>query len=430
MSTTGQRVTRILMTCGIDEGVGGVQVVFRDLIHWLERSGRQVHLVYPAPLPQVRSVEKNNWWGRLACYCPMPAIVRNSAWLTLPVFLAYLPITFFHLARLMRSKRIDVVNCHYLDPCFVHLVIAGRLLGVPIVLSVHGADIDEYRDIDWLHRFVYRTILRGAHRIVACSEALARQTIDLFPELRQKVTYVHNGLDLSHYEEVPQPRTFPQPFVLCVSRHVRKKGVDTLLHAFAEVVRDAPSLSLVLVGNGPLIEEHERLARTLGIERQVMFMGKVDHADVSAFFAACTLFVLPSRAEPFGVVVLEAGYYRKGIVSTRVGGVPEILTDGINARLVEPDNPGRMAAQITALLRNPELADRLGAQARETLMSRFLWKDRVNDYIEIYEGGRGPSPLQLSPESARVEPDSGGRSSRPFTPDALMQKNRVSHDLH
>jgi glycosyltransferase involved in cell wall biosynthesis len=404
MSRIGRPVTNVLMACGIDEGVGGVQVVFRDLIHWLEKSGRHVHLVYPAPLPGIGAVERVNQWGRLAFYCPMPTIVRNSAFVSVAVFFAYLPIVLFHLARMMRRDRIDVVNCHYLDPCFLHLVIAGRLLRVPVVLSVHGADIEEYREMDWLHRLVYRLIMRGADSIVACSEALARQSVELFPGLRRKVTYVHNGLDLAHYQAVPERRAFPRPFVLCVSRHVRKKGVDTLLQAFAMVVREIPELSLVLIGGGPLIEENKRLARKLEIERHVVFMGAVAHAEVSAFFAACATYVLPSRAEPFGLVLLEAAYYRRAIVCTRVGGVREIITNGVNGVLVDPDDPVDLAAQILAVLRNPELAARLGQQAYETLMTRFLWKQRVLDYIAVFEGRRGPLWSDAPPEPGSILP--------------------------
>jgi glycosyltransferase involved in cell wall biosynthesis len=199
MSTVDKRVTNVLMTCASDAGVGGVQVVFRDLVHWLEQSGRQVYLVYQAPLRRVGLVEKVNPWGHRAFYCAMPAVVKNSAFVSVPVFLAYLPIAFFHLARLIHRKQIDLVNCHYLAPYFIHLVIAARLLRVPIVVSVHGADIGYYAQSNLVHKLLCRLIMRGAHRIVACSEALARQTADVFPEARRKVSYVHNGIDLSHY---------------------------------------------------------------------------------------------------------------------------------------------------------------------------------------------------------------------------------------
>ena len=410
MSTGPKRVTNVLLTCPLDTGVGGVQVVLRDLVHALEQNGRQVHFVYGAPFANLRLVEATSGLGRRASYCPMPTVVGNSALLSLPVFLLYLPITLFHLTRLMRRKQIDVVNCHFLGEYFLHLVIAARLLRVPVVVSVHGAEIDGYAEASPVSRFVFRLIMRGADRIVGCSEALARQTSEAFPDLRSKITYVHNGLDLSHYEATSQAHEFPRPFLLCACRHVRKKGVDTLLRAFELIRHECPALTLVLLGDGPLFEEHKALARTLGIETRVLFVGSVAHAEVSAFFEACELFVLPSRAEPFGVVLLEAAYHKKGIVCTRVGGVPEIITNGVNGVLVEPDDPAGMAAQILALLRNPESAERLGAQAHATLMTRFLWKDRIHDYIEIYEGSAQPSPVDVDPNGQRHPSLLGGRA--------------------
>jgi glycosyltransferase involved in cell wall biosynthesis len=349
------------------------------------------------PLPGMGTFEAASGFGRPAFYCPMPGVVRDSALLSLPVFLVYLPITLFHLVGLIHRKKIDVINCHYLSGYFIHLVIAGRLLRVPVVVSVHGADVDGYAASSAISRFVYRLIMRGAHRIVACSEALARQTIEAFPDVRLNVRCVHNGLDPSHYEAPPVTAVFPGPFVLCACRHVHKKGVDTLLRAFVLIRRECPTLRLVLLGGGPLLEEHKTLAQTLGIESYVMFAENVAHAEVSAFFEACSVFVLPSRAEPFGLVVLEAAYHKKGIVCTRVGGIPEIIANGVNGLLVESDDPAGMAAQVVALVRNPGLAERLGVQAYATLISRFLWKDRIHDYIAIYEGRARSSPVDADP---------------------------------
>jgi len=382
----GKRVMNVLLTSAEDAGVGGVQVVFRDLVHWLELSGRQVYLVYQSRLPRVGMEERATPWGHPAFYCPMPAFVTGGSLLSVPIMLAYLPIAVFHLARLVRRQKIDVINCHFLAPYFVHLVIVARLLRVPIVVSVHGADVDAYSQAGRLERFLLRLVVRGADRIVACSAAMARQTIEAFPNARAKVSYVHNGVDLAHFADVPGRCAVRQPMLLCVCRHVLKKGVDTLLHAHALVLRDLPEMSLVLIGDGPLLEEHQALARTLQIEHRVIFTGSLARADAMSFFEACTLFVLPSRAEPFGIVLLEAGYYKKAIVATRVGGIPEIIVDGFNGVLVEPDAPADMAAQIVALVRDPRRAELLGARVHETLSSHFLWKDRVHDYVSIYEG--------------------------------------------
>jgi L-malate glycosyltransferase len=264
---------------------------------------------------------------------------------------------------------------------------------------VHGADIDHCAGVGWAHRLLFRVIMRGADRIIACSEALARETSEVFPEVRAKLTWVHNGLDASRYEEIRKLDAVPKPFVLCVCRHVHKKGVDTLLQAFALIRDDVPDQSLVVVGDGPLLSEHKALARRLQIEHRVLFTGEVPHWDTQSFFSQCELFVLPSRAEPFGVVLLEAAYYSKPIVCTRVGGVPEIITNGVDGIVVEPDDPRGMAAQILRLLRDRELGQRLGDAAHDTLLARFLWRSRIQEYIDIFEGSRGHSLAVASQET-------------------------------
>jgi glycosyltransferase involved in cell wall biosynthesis len=212
-------------------------------------------------------------------------------------------------------------------------------------------------------------------------------------------------LDLSDYSDIQESRALPKPYILCVCRHVHKKGIDTLLRAFALVRHECRTMALVLVGDGPLFKEHRQLARNLQIDEHVEFIGGVDHQEVAPFFQDCTLFVLPSRAEPFGLVILEAAYYRKAIVCTAVGGVPEIVTDGVNGVLVESEDPNAMAKAIVALVSDPIRRNQLGAQAYETLLKRFLWKDRIGDYIAVYEG----RPIAV-PQPARA--DSTGLSVR------------------
>jgi glycogen synthase len=388
-------VRNVLMTCQGDEGLGGLQVVFRELVRQLEENGRRVHLLYPAPLPGLRLVEKVNSWGRRAYYCAMPAFIRKSAILTVLLFLAYLPVVFLHLRRLIRRHKIDVINCHYLTPYFIHLVITARLLRVPVVISVHGAEIDSFGTEDWMYKALLRAIMCGANRIVACSRALAKQTSDTFPDMQGKISWVHNALTCARPEGTHSP-SVSQPFILCVCRHVYKKGVDTLLRAFALICDDAPGVSLVLVGDGPLFAEHKLLAAKLQIGDRVVFMGEVAHADVMSFFSKCAVYVLPSRAEPFGLVLLEAASYKKPIVCTSVGGVPEIITHGVNGLMCAPDDPAGMAAAVLSVLQSPNLARRLGCAAYETLLARFLWKDRVQDYIAIFEGATGASLMGIS----------------------------------
>jgi glycosyltransferase involved in cell wall biosynthesis len=120
----------------------------------------------------------------------------------------------------------------------------------------------------------------------------------------------------------------------------------------------------------------------------VRFLGVVPRPAIGSFLAECAVFVLPSRAEAFGLALLEAAYYGKPIVCTRVGGVPEIIDDDVNGVIVESDDPPEMGRQILALLRDPERARRMGAEAHETVIARFLFRDRIGDYLAVYDGER------------------------------------------
>jgi glycogen(starch) synthase len=260
------------------------------------------------------------------------------------------------------------------------------------VLSLHGADIDRFGGAGRARQLVLRLVVRGADTVVACSRALARHTVEVFPEARDKTTYVHNGLELSQFEAIRPARPGGR-FVLTVCRQVEKKGVDTLLQSFALARPRLPGVSLVIVGDGPLLAQNKALAHTLGIAEQVRFVGSVPRAEVLALFAACDLFVLASRREPFGLVLLEAAYYRKAILATRVGGIPEVLTHDVSAILVDPDDAVEMARHMSGLLGDTDRAQRLGAQAHRTLMDRFLWADRVRDYVAVYEGVSARSPV-------------------------------------
>jgi glycosyltransferase involved in cell wall biosynthesis len=386
-----RRASNILMSCPSDAGHGGVQVVFRDLIRSLERAGRHVHLLYQGPATRPWLRRGQNSWGRPALYCPLPTLVKDSVILSLPVAVAYFPLVLFHLIRLIRRLKIDVINGHYLAEYFIHLAIAARLLRLPLVVSVHGADIDRYQEVRPIQRLLLRLVMRGAHHIVACSRAMADQTARAFPTARAKITYVHNGLIL---DDLPDPRTPPGitgPFILAVCRQVPKKGVDTLLHAFDRVRRELPGIELVIIGDGPELEKHRALARELGLAEEVRFLGDRAREDVFPFLSACSVFVLPSRAEPFGLVLLEAAYYKRPIVCTAVGGVPEIITDNVSGFLVPADDPAAMATKTMALLRGPRLAERFGVRAHHTLLTTFRWEDRMRDYLAIYEG-HDPGP--------------------------------------
>jgi glycosyltransferase involved in cell wall biosynthesis len=381
----------VLLSSSFTTGAGGVQTVLRDLARGIQQNGRPVRFVHETSLPRIHMVEAENALGYRSFGCPMPVLVKDSLFLSVPILFIYVPVALYQLIRLLRRERIAVINAHYLEPYFVYLALAGWLTQIPVVISVHGADVDVYHEQPVVRRLACYVAMRLAARIVACSNALAVETVRACPDARAKVTVIHNALGPSQHRAMTTPDPLPTPFILCVSRHVAKKGIDILLRAFVRIAADVPDASLVLVGDGPLFEQHRRLAESLGVERPILFVGSIPQIEVKSFIDACAVFVLPSRSEPFGVVILEAARSGKAIVATRVGGVPEILTDGVDALLVNPDDPDGLAAHVVRLLRSPALRDRLGDAAQRTLRTRFSWTRWIADYLDTFEANVGRS---------------------------------------
>jgi glycosyltransferase involved in cell wall biosynthesis len=161
--------------------------------------------------------------------------------------------------------------------------------------------------------------------------------------------------------EVPFPEIPGHPRVVFLGRVVRAKGVETLVEAAARV--QAPGMQLVLVGDGPDRARVERMAQELGVADRVHVTGFIPHEQVPAVLASADLLVLPSFYEELGTVLIEAMQVGLPVVASRVGGIPEVVEDGVTGLLVTPGDPAELATAIDAVLSDGDLARRLGANA-------------------------------------------------------------------
>ncbi len=160
------------------------------------------------------------------------------------------------------------------------------------------------------------------------------------------------------------------PLILAVSRNLPRKGVDVLLHSLARLRAGGVALRACLVGGGPLLDEHRRLAAALGLAGSVVLAGAV--AAVEPFLAHAALFVLPSREEQSGsLALLEALRAGLPVVASAVDGIPEDVRDGEDALLVPPGDPAALAAALGRLLDDSQLRRRLGERGRQTFADRF-----------------------------------------------------------
>jgi glycosyltransferase involved in cell wall biosynthesis len=207
-----------------------------------------------------------------------------------------------------------------------------------------------------------------------------------------RIHLCYNGIDLRTFH--PGPRTRPAPLqhaslvigVVCVLRP--EKDLLTLLDAFAAVRCRCPGMKLAIVGSGPCLPELEARAHALGIEEDCLFQPAT--ADVPGWLHGIDIFVLPSLSEAFSNALMEAMSCGCCVVASRVGGNPELVTDGESGLLFEPGDSSALAAILTRLIDQPGERDRLGTQAAVRVSERFRVEDSARRMGEIYRGFLAP----------------------------------------
>jgi len=277
-----------------------------------------------------------------------------------------------NLRRLRRATRGAVaVNPHFVGLELLPLSLLRWLRLCPkVILSVHGADIAEAVKSSGWTRTLFTWMLSSADLVVACSHALAEQVKRFSPGAN--VVAVWNAVTAT--PDSPLAGQVNGPYVICVAHFVAKKAHDVLLHAFSRIEKERSDLRLVLIGGaGPERQEIISLIHSLGLGGKVDVMVNVPHREVVGWIAHAECLVLPSREEPFGIVLLEAALVRVPVVATRVGGVPEFVSDKIHGLLCEPDRPDDIAQAVLTTL-----SDRASTQKRTQAFyehaQRFTWE--------------------------------------------------------
>jgi glycosyltransferase involved in cell wall biosynthesis len=297
------------------------------------------------------------------------------------------------MARDLRRDRIDIVHAHgfYANGFAVP---AARMARAPVVL----ASIRDTRENMALgHRRFEKAICRLADGVIVNAEAIRRLLVAEGYD-PAKITVVYNGIDLDAFDRGGRAPGLRKelgleddaPLVAVMGRLARHKGVEHFLAAAAALAARHPRVRFLVVGdtheidvgNAGYREELERRAADLGLGRRVVFTGF--RSDVPAVARELAVSVLTSFIEGLSNVLLESMAAGVPVVASSVSGNPELVEDGENGLLVPPGDPPALAAAIDRILREPELARRLGRAGRRRVEERFTLERLVRDTERVY----------------------------------------------
>ena len=281
------------------------------------------------------------------------------------------------LVEIARRQRPDVIYGTAVSCGFLALV-AGRCLGIPAVTNVAGNDL--YFASPWARHTYIRWALTASDGVTAHTDDLAAKAFALSGRRPEVVT---PGLKVRPAHQIDRQAArvllaLPEarPIVLYAGRLSPEKGVVWLLRAFPQVIAACPDARVVLVGDGPQRTELAGLAQTLGLGGAVVFAGMQPHEIVISYMRAADLFVFPSLREVFGIALLEAMSCGLPIVASNVMGIPSVVEDPANGRLVPPGDAGALADRIIRFLQAPAdraaLAERNMAKAAQYAIPRIV----------------------------------------------------------
>lgn len=294
----------------------------------------------------------------------------------------------------------DLLHAHFAVDAVYAMPLAMRL-GVPFVVSVHGYEITSHRIPSWrkgsLRKFQFvqyllheRQLKARAAGFIAVSQYIKRRLLERgYPEGKIHVHYI--GIDTDKFVPVPSARKKDERYILCVGRHTEKKGLDTLVRAWASIARRHPSVTLVQIGTGHLTEQLIGLARELGVDGQTRFVGGKPHDEVVRLMQGAELFCLPSRtadsgdAEGLGIVFNEASACGVPVVATRHGGIPEAVVDGETGLLAPEGDARKLGEALDAVLADRALGEKFGRNGREYVCEHFDIRKQGPKLETIYD---------------------------------------------
>lgn len=329
-----------ILNAMFSKGLGGIEQAFLDYTKALTQAGCDI----------IQVVNKSS---------EIKSYLKGKVYLVTN-FSKYDPFTIYRLKKIIQHERPDCIITH------------GNRAARVLQLASKNTPV-----ISLCHNYSYKQLLKS-NAIITISDDLNRQLKALG---YGDVYTVPNMIEITPDIQFVEPILHTPPVIGSIGRLVKKKGFDIFLNALALLKERNIAFKAVLGGDGEEKLALEKLAKNLGIEDRIEFLGWV--TDKVNFYKNIDIFCLPSLHEPFGIVLLEAFKYSKPIISTRSEGPREIIIDQHNGLLIEPNSPEDLAHKIELLLTNLKLATNTAKQGFNTVQTKYSSKAIASQIMSV-----------------------------------------------
>lgn len=300
----------------------------------------------------------------------------------------------FQLKKIIKEEKVDLIHLHLWNPASCRYAFsAASSCKTPIIITEH----DPF-PLSFLKNLLKKESLKKVSRIITVSENNRQVLAALYPEHKDKISVIHNGLDLTWWQsqllrftDLDRRKIKEELFlarentltIISIAELHERKGLKYLIEAIPEVSAKFPNIKSVIVGEGPQRPYLEKLIKNLKIENHVILVGR--QKEIPKLLKSSDIFVLPSRREAFGLVVLEAMITGLPVIASQTGGIPEIIEHGKTGLLVKPENPEPIATTLIDLISNPEKRQKLATAGHKLVHQKFTAKRMAEEYEKVYK---------------------------------------------
>ena len=358
---------------------GGSGVVATELGKGLAKKGHQIHFITYRQPPRLLTFQENVFYHEVGTadyplfeYTPYDSALTSK------------------LVDIVKYENLDLLHVHYAIPHAAVAYMAQKILlqegrYVPFVTTLHGTDITLVGSNPSFAPVVAFSI-NNSDGVTAVSENLKKQTYETF-DITNEIQVIHNFIDFErfkksdkdHFKKAIAPNN--EKILVHTSNFRKVKRVGDVIRIFKKVYDKIPS-KLLLIGDGPERRKMEELCRKIGLCDEIRFLGKQDA--VEELLAISDLFIMPSGSESFGLAALEAMACEVPVISSNVGGLPELNVNGVTGFLSKLGNVDEMAQNAITLLENEEMLNKFRHNALAQA-KRFDISNILPEYEKYYE---------------------------------------------
>lgn len=354
--------------------IGGAEVHAFYMCNKFTERGHHVFVTSPAPTLLSKTSNKNIQFVN----------VFLKTWPTPFVILSYILKSFIIGFKL--RKQIEIVHAHAADYPMIAAFLFSLFCRKPYFVTGHGSDV-RLQSRKFLHRVFQLPFLHNAKGIFAISNEIAELLMQKYHIQKRKILIIGNAYDDTIIQELRKTKLRTgierDTKIICVASMERLKDHMTLLKGFMKAIRSVDNVQLLLVGEGALRGQLEEFCIRHDLH-SVRFLGRLPHEDALKHIADCDAFILTSIEEGMPAVIIEALALGKPVIATAVGGIPELVKDGVNGILIPSRSPEHVAKALERLLTDSGLRKKLGEAAAESVKD-YTWSKMAEKCEIVYQ---------------------------------------------